>query len=57
MTLKSQNKTQDHRTQSQRFIDTARELGADEDEAAFRGKLRVIARHKPRDEPKKPKRS
>ena len=27
----------------------ARELGCDEDEAAFMGKLRKIARHKPKD--------
>ena len=37
--------------QRQRFIETARALGADEDEAAFKEKLRVIARQKPKDEP------
>lgn len=30
--------------QKQRFIDTARELGADEDEKAFADKLRRIAK-------------
>jgi hypothetical protein len=39
-------------SQSRRFIETARALGCDEDEAAFREKLRVIARQKPKDEPK-----
>ena len=34
--------------QSARFIETARALGADEDEAAFKAKLAVIARHKPK---------
>ena len=31
---------------------TARALGCDEEEVAFRNKLRVIARQKPKDEPK-----
>ena len=31
---------------------TARALGCDEDEVAFRNKPRVIARQKPKDEPK-----
>lgn len=38
-------------SQRDRFIETARKLGADEDEAAFRAKLAVIARQKPKDEP------
>ena len=38
--------------QAQRFIETARALGADEDEAAFRAKLAVVARQKPKNEPK-----
>lgn len=42
-------------SQSQRFIETARGLGCDEDEAAFRQRLRVIARQKPKDEPKSAK--
>ena len=33
--------------EEKRFIETARALGADEDEAAFKQKLAVIARHKP----------
>lgn len=42
-------------SQGRKFIDTARELGCDEDEAAFDDKLKRIARHKPPpDEPKKP---
>ncbi len=41
-------------TQSERFARVARELGADDDEAAFKAKLGVIARQKPKDEPKKP---
>jgi len=39
-----------------RFIETARALGADEDEATFKAKLGVIARQKPKDGvPKPPK--
>ena len=37
------------------FKEAARSLGADEDEDAFRAKLGVIARQKPKDEPKAPK--
>ena len=33
--------------QSQQFINTARALGADEDEVAFKAKLAAIARQKP----------
>jgi hypothetical protein len=39
----------DGKTQSERFIEMARELGCDEDEDAFKAKLGVIARHKPKD--------
>ena len=39
------------REQRDRFIEAARELGADEDEAAFKAKLATIARQKPKDEP------
>lgn len=42
-------------TQRDRFIETARKLGADEDEAAFKAKLAVIARQKPKDASKPPK--
>ena len=38
-------------SQHDRFIETARALGCDEDEAAFDEKLKVIARHKPKDKP------
>lgn len=34
--------------QRQRFIEAARQLGADEDEAAFKAKLAQIARQKPK---------
>jgi hypothetical protein len=37
--------------QSGRFIETARAIGADEDEAAFKAKLAVIARQKPKGDP------
>ena len=41
--------------QSARFIEAARQLGADEDEAAFKAKLAQIARQKPKGEvPKLP---
>ncbi len=36
----------------ERFQEIARELGCDEDEAAFKAKLGQITRHKPKDEPK-----
>jgi hypothetical protein len=38
--------------QSERFKEAARSLGADENEAAFKAKLAVIARHKPKPEVK-----
>lgn len=41
--------------QQRAFAETARALGCDEDEAAFRDKLRVIARQKPKDEPRQGK--
>lgn len=33
--------------QSQKFVESARELGCDEDEAAFDAKLKKVAAHKP----------
>ena len=42
----------DAKPQTERFIETARALGCDEDEAAFKAKLAAIARHKPKMEPK-----
>jgi hypothetical protein len=38
--------TLDTRTQGQKFIDTARALGCNEDEAAFDAELRRVARVK-----------
>ena len=38
-------------TQRARFIETTRQLGADEDETTFKAKLAVIARQKAKDEP------
>ena len=37
--------------QARRFAETARALGCDEDEGAFRDKLRVIARQKMKNAP------
>lgn len=41
----------DQRAQRDRFMETARAIGADEDEAAFKAKLAVIARQKPKSPP------
>ena len=41
--------------QIERFKEAARALGCDEDEAAFKAKLAVIARQKPKGEPGPPK--
>lgn len=41
-------------SQRDRFIETARKLGGDEDEAAFKAKLAVIARQKPKAEAPEP---
>jgi hypothetical protein len=44
--------------QRDRFIEAARQLGADEDEATFKAKLAVIARQKPKaDVPEPPKKA
>ncbi len=42
--------TDELKSQRDRFIETARAIGADEDEAAFKAKLAVIARQKPKSE-------
>ena len=43
-------------SQRDRFIEAARQLGADEDEATFKAKLAQIARQKPKgDVPEPPK--
>lgn len=39
---------EDKRTQRQKFIDKARELEADEDEEAFKRKLKRIAKQRPK---------
>ncbi len=45
----------DYKSQRDRFIEAARELGCDEDEARFKAKLAAIARQKPKkDEPETP---
>ena len=38
-------------SQSDRFKQMAHELGCDEDEEAFKEKLKRVIRHKPKDEP------
>lgn len=43
-----QSKQPDEVSQHDRFIEAARQLGADEDEAAFKAKLAAVARHKPK---------
>lgn len=43
------NPKSDDKLQHARFVETARALGCDEDEAAFKEKLAVIARQKPKD--------
>lgn len=40
--------------QRRRFEEAARAIGADENEAAFRAKLAVIARHKPKEDVPEP---
>jgi hypothetical protein len=40
-------------TQHDRFVEAARALGCDEDEAAFDEKLKAITRSKPKSEAKK----
>jgi hypothetical protein len=40
------------KSQQQRFIDAAREVGASEDEAEFDKNLRRLAQHKPKEDAK-----
>ena len=40
------------KTRLERFTEVAREIGCDEDEAAFKERLGQIARYRPKDEPK-----
>ena len=49
--------TQRDEKQSDRFIESARELEADEDEARFKANLAQIARVVSKDEPVKPKKA
>lgn len=42
------------KSQPDRFIDAARELGCDEDEARWEKRLREVAKHKPKDEVDEP---
>ena len=53
MTSRHQPKAEgsSHLTQSERFIEAARAAGCNEDEAAFKAKLAVIARQKPKSPP------
>jgi hypothetical protein len=51
---KSAPATTQQRNQRERFIETARELGCDEDEAAFEEKLRRIATVKPKPKRRSP---
>ena len=41
-------------SQHEQFVDKARELGCDEDEAVFEAKLRRIAKPKPHSQKKEP---
>ena len=43
----------DEKPQIERFREAARELGCDDDEAAFDEKLRRIMRHQPKVDPRK----
>jgi len=55
MTKKPAKPKRDNPAQSEQFIKAARELGVDEDDAAFVEKLKKIAKAKP-PAPKKPQR-
>jgi hypothetical protein len=46
-------KSKEVRRQGQAFIEAARQLGCDEDEAHFGEKLKKIARHKPQEATRK----
>jgi hypothetical protein len=52
LTTSKSTKATDRSAQIERFREATRTIGADEDEAAFKAKLAVIARQKPKDEPK-----
>lgn len=52
--MPGKNKSSATIDQSARFIEAARHLGADEDEAAFKAKLAQIAQQKPKGEAPEP---
>lgn len=52
MNHKRQDMPEDSPAQIERFKEAARALGCDEDEAAFDGKLKEIARQIPKDDSK-----
>ncbi len=54
--MPSKSKDVEGKSQRERFIETARELGCDEDEAAFDEKLKRIATAKPKPVAATPKR-
>ncbi len=53
MNCKSETKP-DASSQLKRFKEATRQLGCDEDKAAFDEKLKVIGREKPKDRPPEP---
>lgn len=56
MTRRTVERPKQERLQADTFIETTRAIGAGEDEAAFRAKLAVIARQKPKENvPEPPK--
>lgn len=48
---KSSN-SETNKSQSDKFIEAAKELGTDEDESRWEGRLRKIVKHKPVDDEK-----
>jgi hypothetical protein len=53
MSAKKTTSTSEKAAQIERFMETARALGCDEDKERFEGALGKIAAHKPRDAQKK----
>ena len=51
MDRKDESPSKASHAQRDRFIETARAIGADEDEAAFKARLAVIAAQRPKNEP------
>ena len=46
--MRDRNRITDKASQGDRFIETARQLGCNEDEGAFRDMLRKVGQHKPK---------